>query len=379
MQEFGYVVLAGTAIFLIAGIIAGLPNLQVEEDLESKVFFSEDFGSVGNVNTSFRRIRLPDMTIGSTRGNKTVEYIEEVELKNGFTSNKDRTIQFNAEDPKKAYLSFEVYNTNLYGTLDVYANGEKVISSKMMTGITPELTIKGENLKKGENVIEIKAGSPGLKFWAPNTYILKDVTLKANDYGRFELSKSFRVFEYEMRGFSRGQVKFFVEESIRENDLNVEINGRNVYKDKPMKRPLPYKIRFFANHTQLRPGENHLRIWSENGSEYNLDNSDLKIFYYGAPERTTIQRDFEISDSQYRALQSEENRGVMKFKGKVYVPDKLEISMENETFNFYPETGENKFYFNQTAVKEGTNSLRLETEGSLEIQNFKVMVQENEE
>lgn len=377
MEEFVYVLLAGVAIFLIAGLLVGIPPLGGQEEIKTQTLFEEDFGSIGKVNTTFRRIRMNDFSVGVTRSNRTVEEVEEVEIKNGFFGENSRTIKFDAENPKSAYLSFEVYDTNLYGDLKVIVNGEEDVSSKMMTGITPNLKL--ENVKKGKNTVKIKAEGPGLRFWAPNLYILKDLELKVNDYGHHSFSKVFNVFEYELRGFSHGEFKFFVDEARRNSNLDLKVNGRKIYSQKPLRRPLPYRVRFQANNTDLNLGENTFKFSTGENSEYHIDNPRLNLFYFGNPERTTIQREFRVFKPVCEDLGKEDVRGVITFESKVYIPNKLEVYLENKTFSFYPESGKNKLFFDQEDIKEDENEIRLETEGSFEIKNFKIETRENEE
>lgn len=376
MEEFVYVVLAGVAIFFIAGLIAGIPPLQGQEEIETKTFFTEDFGPIGHVNKTFRRIRLGDLSIGALRGNKTVETIEEAKIENGYFSYNSRVIEFHSNNPEAAWLSFEVLNTNLYGKLKIIANGEEVISSKMMTGIDPKIRI--ENLKKGKNRIEIVSEGPGLRFWAPSIYELRDLELVVNDYGYSSYSKPFKVYDYELRGFSHGKVKFFVERALRNKSLKVNINGNEIYKENPLKRSLPYEVRFHANDTNLKLGENILKFSSGEGAKYKLSNADLKLFYYGNPERTVITREFQISDKEYNDLGKEKIKGTLSFDSKVFISNEMKIELENKTFEVYPESGKNKYFFDQDDLKKGTNTLRISTEGSFRIQNFKLKSVEKE-
>ncbi len=373
---FLIVIAVGLLIFVVGGLLAD--RFHQGAITPKDLLLSSNFGKLGNTQSTFTDISLGDFSVGVTRANKTLRETEYYTIKNGIFSKKEYEVDFNANDPEYAFLSFNILDTNLYGRLIIELNGKIELNTKVMASAPVKLNLK--DVQPGKNKLIIKAQSSGIRFWAPTIYELKNIKLILNDYGIHKFKKIFTIHNYELQGFDRAELSFFVTKAEREEPLTIKVNGHTIYNQKPYIRPVPYTAVFYLNETNLKLGENVLEVATTAKSLYNIENALLKIFYFGVPNQTIVKRTFFVSSAQYKKISKQKYQGLIQFDNKVYLRGNLEITLKNETnnhtFDVFPTSGLNRIFFDKEEISRGENEVVIATDGSMEINNFEIRIVE---
>jgi len=379
-MAFYLIIAAMLLIFIIGGFWAGQNSSDSQNYVANNVFLSTNLGVLGDTENTFTDTYLGRFSIGAPKANQTLATVESYGIKNGFIGHHEWAYEFNANNPQAAYLNFDVSETNLYGNLIVELNGKKELNIKVLDSVSPSLKL--ENIRAGANKLVIKAQGSGLRFWAPTIYKLKNIKFTLNDYGYHKFTTTFQIYDYELNGFDRAELSFFVTKSQREEPITIRINNQIIYDQKPYLRATPYTIIFSANETNLKLGENILEITTGENSIYDLENSLLKVFYFGVPNQTSVKRVFQVTNAQYKKISKDNYQGLIQFDNKVYLRGSLEIRLQNETtnhtFNLFPSSGLSRVFFDKQHISRGLNEIVLTTDGSMEISDLEVMLVEKQ-
>ncbi len=378
MSNFTYVLMAGVALFVVGGMIAGMsdgPAVEVEngDGDGSDALFHADLGVIGDINSTSRTIRIGDTSVEYRSPNTTVEELDEVRISKGaFSEAQTELIRFEAREPVNARLSFAVAGARTAGEFAVIVNGDRQHSMTLEAGREYDLELT--NLSEGSNTVLLTAEGPGLRLWTSTEYTLQDLSLTVTDDAVRRNLNTFRLYEYEVDGFDTGTITFAVDESpTRTAPLNIDINGNEVYEGSPVMRNLPYESSFQAATHGLRPGENTLSFYTEPGAAYELSNVVMDIQFYANTRQRTVTESFDIGEVAYR-LMDEEDGGVISFNiERIGVSGDITISLPNDEFTVTPETGgEQTITFDRSAINKGSNEISITTSGTYEITDFTV-------
>lgn len=371
MDEFVYALIAGLVIFALAFFIATPGIAKEREEIEKElVLFSEDMGNIGSLARTFTDIPIGDMSVGFTKGEKEILSIDRKEVANGIFKKEPLKFNFFLKEPGNGKLNFEVMATNSYGNLLVFLNGKPIFNSKISEGQSLDLELK--NLAQGFNELEIVPSSSGLKFWAPALYIIRNLKLFAEDKDFHNFTKQFSVKDYELRGFDRAELSFFIERAIRDEPLKIAVNKKEIFSQRVVARAMPYTIIFQSQEAGLKVGENLLEVFTGRNSEYKIENMLLRIFYFDSPERKIIPKEMTISSKRIEQIGKGEFDGIIEFDARVFLPGTLRIEFEKGKAEIFPKNGDNTLFFDPVFLVKGKNKLLLSTDGSMEIKNFKI-------
>lgn len=374
MEDFVWVLMAGLVLFLLAGALSfPFPQLIGSSGNRKNItLYSEVIGAVGKIEKSYRDINIGQAEVGTSRGETIIRQEVQATVSNGLLSKNFIREDFYVNSPETAKASFKVSETNLYGKLWVKVNGNEIFSAKAGQGTQPEIELEG--LQTGKNEVEVGVTPSPAKFWGASVYRLDNFKLKVIDNRHQDFSHSFEINEYETTGFSSGKLSFRVTEALRKDALRITINGKNIYSKRPMKRPSPYTIDFYANNTGLSVGENQLTIKTREGSHYTLNNLGIRIFYYGNPEEKTVVREFEIDKEEYKRLSQDNYQGMISFDARIHLEGNLDLELPLRKFSLKPSAGKNRLYFDSEDIKQGSNQLKLRTSGRFNLQDLEIKI-----
>ena len=190
--------------------------------------------SVLNLTTALasRGITLNDFSILYTEASKTLSTKENFEVSRGYFSGKEAN--FVAEISEKdlsvltgAKISIHVDETNDYGNLIVSFNNKEVFNDKVNPGLK-EIPLPTE-LVKESNTVRIKAGLPGLRFWANTVYRIQTAKLIVELKGIYTKEIPFSLSKDEVANFQYFHLTFRSNYTEIPPQLIITINDQIAY------------------------------------------------------------------------------------------------------------------------------------------------------
>jgi hypothetical protein len=229
------------------------------------------FGGIGRISESSRTINLgEDFTVSYEIGKDSI-LSWGGEVNSGLFSNLEEREEFDIEnvgDVSEGTINMKIWNSNYYGNLLMYINGEEIYNGAPLAG-DKTINFNGSTLKSN-NVIEIKAENSGWKMWAPTVYIL-DMDLSIG----YE-SKKTQTFEFEMTGLeidslNRARLLIF---GTREGTGNmiVKLNGKEIFEGRT-----PIYTDFAIDN--FVEGRNTLDLSAEANTEYDITSAQVVLFF----------------------------------------------------------------------------------------------------
>jgi len=363
-------------LIIVALLISGTSFFQEEGTNTNVTIFSQNLvGQIGSVQETFRRIPFGSFSVGQTMGEETANNISEARIENGWFREHSESFQFPGNGAVGAYMTFTVADMNKYGKLQIYYNGRIVYDN---------LTTKGNyriqiTAPEATNTIEIKATSSAEKFWAPTTYILNDIKLIVSRYGEQEYVVPFTVYDYEAVGWSTGRLMFGVDDATIAGDLVVNINGQEIYRDRPISRSTIHQKDFTREKAQIHAGENTLRFKTEKDAKYDLSNVELLMFFFTGSESVEKKLYFSLGEGQLALYKGQNSTGRITFDvDAVYLDRGITVLVNNNPIELSKVESENGFKENNVTfslndLRSGRNTIEFKTRGSYSISNVRVM------
>lgn len=375
-SEFVYALAAGLVVLIAGGFLAGYSDFQPQQPSgpDGDHVFSESIGLVGEAEPTSRLIDLGDVEVQQVSPNTTAVERSQVAVRSKLFGRTAETMTFEATDPREAYVSFVPQKMGNPGQLVVRVNGERVAMPDFSVG--EPVTVSSETVEEGLNSVTVTVEDQGLAFWRTPSFNLQEFAVVVDDRSREQIYKPFRVYDYEIQGFDRGKVSFFItrDDTLRDGPLTVRVNGDTVMKRTPISRPRPYETEFFANTTDLTAGENVLTVSTAGNAFYPLEDLRLRLSFLADTEERTVNRAFNLSSSEYSSLEDGGGTVVIDVDRMVLQRD-VTVSIPNREFTRTLSAGENVFSFGQDAVNEGENQLSISTDGTYRINELRVSVE----
>lgn len=364
-------------IIIVALLVSGSSVFQEEGTSSNNItLFSQNIvGQIGSVQETFRRVTLGSFSVGQTLGEETANNISEARIENGWFREHSESFQFPGNGAVGAYMTFTVADMNKYGSLQLFFNGRKIYDNITTKG-TYRIQITAP---VAANTIEVKATSSAEKFWAPATYILKDINLVVERYGEQEYVIPFTVYDYEAVGWSTGRLLFGTDAATIAGDLVVNVNGQEIYRDRPISRSLIHQKDFTRDKAQIHAGENTIRFKAEKDAKYDLSNAELIMFFFTGSESVEKKVYFSISEGMLALYKAQNSTGRITFDvDAVYLDRGITIMVNNkpiELSKVESEAGfrENSVNFDMNDLREGRNTITFKTRGSYSIANVRVL------
>lgn len=376
MSDFIKVLAAGLMIIIVALLISGSSVFQEEGTTSNVTLFSQNIvGQIGSVQETFRRITLGSFSVGQTLGEETANNISEARIENGWFKEHSESFQFPGDGAVGAYMTFTVADMNKYGSLQLFFNGRKIYDNMTSKG-TYRVQITAP---VATNTIDIRATSSAEKFWAPATYILKDIKLVVKRYGEQEYVIPFNVYDYEAVGWSTGRLMFGTDDATIAGDLVVNVNGQEIYRDRPISRSLIHQKDFTRDKAQIHAGENTIRFKAEKDAKYDLSNAELIMFFFTGSESVEKKVYFSISEGMLALYKAQNSTGRITFDvNAVYLDRGITVTVNNKPIELSKveseaDFKENSVTFDMNDLRDGRNTITFKTRGSYSIANVRVL------
>lgn len=376
MEDFVKVLAVGLFIFALALVVLGqMPGDQADDKKtidEGMIYTSDALGDIGHITSRARTIKLGTFTVGYTLGKNNAFEEDTATIKNGWFVKASKTIRFSGNDADKAVIEFSVADMNDYGSLCLFLNGEEIYNN-----ITHprKFALVVEDMKD-DNELIISATSSGPKFWAPTTYILKDISVVIEKFDDKTKVIPFEIFPYEYNGWGHGTISYSVDDSEGFADLIALINSKIVYEGRPLPGDIIEKD-FTRKDTNLIPGENLITFKTRKGVSYDLENVELTVSYYGSGESNIKVLNFD-ADRWWTILAETANvTGEIRFfVEKVNLDSGITVYFNDKTYHI-PYLEEKEWFtmeFTSDDLKEKDNELKFSATGSYRIGRLEVSV-----
>lgn len=359
------------ALLLAFGGGGGFPALSGQ----SNTLLSIPVGEIGGTATSFRHVNYPSFTVSHTQGNTMVfSEIEQFSVARGAITQKEKEIKFfiNPEDlslVEAGKITFNLIKTNAYGALQITINSRSVYSEYPEPGmISLDLAPYAGLFKQGENIIRVSCTSSGWRLWAPTEYILESFTLLEEAKSVYEHDLPFSLSAAEAGSSSLGRILFSIKDAQNSGDLDLEVNGIQVWEGKPTVNQ--YEAEFTG--TLLRSGENSITVQAQPGGRYSFSRMELVLSYGGLKTY-----EFNITKEQLDAMREGRLEGGIEFDVQSSQGE-LDIALfgerERVLVSEVLEPGSKKIRFLDSDVVVGKNLLSLSSDGLYTIGELKVLL-----
>ncbi|RLJ01503.1 MAG: hypothetical protein DRP11_04265 [Candidatus Aenigmatarchaeota archaeon] len=250
-------------------------------------------------------------------------FIEEkdIEVRHGLTEYKYKELAFtipreDLPDMKNPYLEIKVSNTNLYGELRIFLNGEEVFSDFIQPRAT-EMIELNRSLLKEENTLRIEPTSSGWRFWASDVYQINYIRVGGKVLGLIQESYTFSLDREQYRNFQQGRLILNSERTRGEGELSIMLNGKEIFKGIPE----PYQWIDFRDVPMF--SENIITFLTGKDTSYHINKAELVIFWE-REAHSEVRKTITTSSYDYSRLP-----GSITFKvNKIYgTPGPLNIKI----------------------------------------------------
>lgn len=374
-SEFVYVLVAGVAILVVGGVLAGMADgtgigQQDEAGGEDRLLASYTPGTIGSIDATSRTIRIGDVTVADESPNVSAASRDTISISSNVLGSTPSTVTFEAQSPRTAYITFTPSQASTPDDLSITVNGDAVDVPSFDVG--EPVTVRSDSVQSGRNSIVFSAESPGAAFWRRPSFMLEDVNVVVEDAANAGVLETFRAYQYEVEGFDRGEIRFSVTENVvRDEPLRILINGNTVMERSPVARARPYTATFSANGTGITAGENVLAVRTGGNSRYTLENLDMTLFFFAGTDRRTVEHEFQMPPATRREL-GEDGGSITIQVDSIGLQRPVTIEVGDTTYTRTLNAGENVIRFGEDDVSSGTNTLRLSTDGSYRIPRITV-------
>lgn len=379
-SEFLYVAGAGLAVLIVGGVLAGFVAEAPQDGAAAgEPIFSEDLGTVGEINSSDRRIEFDPVTVVEQSPNATVLERSSVRASANVMGASSEVVEFEARSPQRSYISFVPAESSAPSDLVIEVNGEELSVPDYTAG--ERVTIPTDGVQDGDNVLRVAARSPGLAVWRSPSYDLQNFRVVVTSEANARVVMPFRAYGYEIDGFDRGELQFSTGDPANidaSEALKVAINGNTIMERNAIDRIAPYRTQFSQTATDLHAGENTISFFTEGTASYELEDIRMWLYFYAGARRRTVVRSFNLTGDEYGRLGSDNGR-INVFVQSATHRRPVTVQLPDQQFTRTLGSGQNTFTFGQDAVEPGQNQFQISTDGSYVISNFTVGIADGQD
>lgn len=365
------------ALLLLFALLIGfggsrLPGIQAQEN----TLLTTQVGAVGGEASSFRHITFPGFTVSHTQVEKMVfSESSPFTIVRGAISQKEHEIRFNVAQEELPFIergkiTFNVINTNSYGSMQILLNGQLIWSNYSEPGIVEiDVGPYGGLFRSGENLVEVECTSSGWRVWAPTEYVIEAFTLLEEARTLDEKNLDFTLSGAEAASTSLGKVVFTVSDSQTDGPLVIKVNAAQTWEGKPSIST--YDTEFPG--TNLKAGKNTVTFKVLPGGRYSLSKSEVVLSYGGVKAY-----EFNVTVDQLKQMREGKLQGSIEFD--VQSGDgELTVTLVGETetvlFTGTAAPGKKQLTFTDSDVIADMNTLSLSsTNGIYNIGELKVLL-----
>lgn len=317
----GIIILGVLFLFFGGGLIfPSAPSgkyATIEEFPEEAV--TEDLGWIGQAEQQIKHVLLDrDFTVSYVPSEQNAVDLKNLTVSSGLLSSEDKKLSFSAKGViETAKISFDVKDTNLYGPLIIVLNGAVLYENLSLAG-RHEVEFNTSLLAE-ENVLEIRAGSSGWKFWAPTVYIMDfkvvlgtlDLKTKTYEFSLGDEALALSGARFSAYGIKQGT-----------GNLIAKVNGVEIYRGNKINILQDFSFR----DTNLKSGKNTVELLAEQNTKYDLKEAELIIFYQPVYKSKIFW--YNLTNSEYSTLN---NRNLtLKFYIERIAGDVVSIPIRTE-------------------------------------------------
>ena len=194
------VILLGLGLVFLSGFIS-----ETKHGVKEIPLLYQEIGTIGGVGFSYRHISLGSgfSLAKGVEGTPIISQPGPVEIAKGIFTTEEHVVEFDVPDVGElttAKLEAEVVDTNRYGPLVVYLNGEEIWKGYAEKGQKVEVELPVEKLGS-RNTLKIACSSSGWKIWAPNYYVLENVRITETVSSGEKVRLNFTLTDEELANF----------------------------------------------------------------------------------------------------------------------------------------------------------------------------------
>ena len=371
----------GFAVVLVAGLaVFGLMFIASESDLtspdspsqEQVVLLERNIGNVGGAETDIRNVSFRDFTVGEARGDIQAYNAQSADISNGFLSGDSINIEYNATQPRRGQINFEVLGRTGQGKIYAEVNGNRVFEAATVTGATPEINFTTEVLNSGINDIKIGTTKGGL--FSSASYTLEEVEVTVNDRKFHDFRDSFELYSHELNNYVSSNLSFTipVSSSRPESDLQIDVNGNEIFSGSLVRST--QEVEVDKREADLKPGYNTIEFSTDGEAKYEITRPEIVMRYIGRTRSETVNLDFGMTQGQISYAEEEGTTETISFDYQKLLPSTNELTfiLNGEEYTHLPENGYNEIEVDAEDFEE-ENSLRIQSEGSFRMQNLQIL------
>lgn len=270
IDEFAFVLLAGLVLIIVLMVAFSTPGV-VNTTNETNV---TEF----NVTPDYyaHPINFGDFTVSYSLGTENMITKKNFEVSKGyFGENYVNMVGVVSNDKfpivTSGFIEIIVEDANGAGNLIVNFNDQEVFNGIVRPGkVAIPLT---KNQINESNVISIKAGTPGWKFWTNTVYKISSAKMGINFQGINFKTFTFALTADEVAKFKFGHMTFRAYGSQPQNDLIIRINDEIFFKGIPDQQ----FVRDFGNEIYLAVGANNITFSVDRPTSYDLRDVTLNV------------------------------------------------------------------------------------------------------
>lgn len=272
VDEFAFVLLAGLILIIIMMLSFTAPP-QVKTNRTNETITGVNVSA----NDISRFINMGDFAVTYDLGQDTLVEKKNVVVSRGFSSEKHVNMVGIVTNDKLAittsgFIDIIVDDSSEDGNLIVTLNDNEVFNKKVGPGRVA-IPLKQDQIKD-TNVVTIKCGSPGWKFWANTVYEISSAKMGINFQGINFKTFSFVMSTEEVSKFKFGRITFNAKStSPMKNDLVIKINDNTIFRGVP---PQTF-IKDFDNKIYLAPAANNITFSVDKATSYELTDVTLVL------------------------------------------------------------------------------------------------------
>lgn len=377
----------GFAVVLVAGLaVFGLMFVASESDFSSPdapaqervVLLEENVGTVGGAQSDIRNISFRDFTVGEVRGDVQAYTAQSASISNSFFSGNSINIDYNATQPRRGQIEFEVLGRTGQGKIYASVNGNRVFEAATVTGATPTINFSSSVLQHGMN--DIKVGTTKGGFFSSASYTLEEVEITVNDRKFHDFTDSFELYSQELNNYVSSNLSFTipVSSSRPESDLRISVNGEEIFSEALVRST--QQIEVDKREADLTPGYNTIEFATDGQAKYEINNPEIVMRYIGSTSPETFRADFEMTSAQISYAEEDGTEEVLSFDYQKLVPstNELSISLNGNSYDHLPQNGYNEVELDAEHFQED-NTLVISSEGSFRMQNLQILSERIEE
>ncbi|MEM5777359.1 MAG: hypothetical protein QXJ06_02830 [Candidatus Aenigmatarchaeota archaeon] len=380
-DEFIWVFFAGMLAIVIMLFFWGTPNIE-ENQTENVTSQAREPFTIGTFDQEVPRIiRIGDFSVSHKAGSETLATKKYVDVSKGVFE--DKKFSFSVEIPEDMNNIIDGW-INLYvlesseGKLVVKINNNVVYSEKTNPG---KIVIPVEKrYLKQYNVIEISSGMPGIMFWTSSVYKIEKIEFGVNIYGSLTKRHEFTLYANELKTFTKGEIKFNVEEREGIGNLVIKINERDAFRGIPSGS---FNQDFYAFDVGLINGVNSIEFMTDKDTTYKLDDVQIIINHIEKSSKSRVFS-FYISENDMNKIEKGKKGRISfvildsDFNGNLALKIKDSEGKEHQLdyISSYSVGKKIDVYFGINDVKTGTNYVEFSVigNGKFTIGNLEVII-----